>query len=70
MIWFWEIILTEWDDEQRRKLLQFSTGSDRAPVNGLKSLNFTIVRDVDTDDKRLPSSHTCYNQLHIPQYSS
>ena len=36
--WFWEIVIEEWDDEQRRKLLMFSTGTDRAPVSGLKSL--------------------------------
>ena len=69
-MWFWEIVLEEWNDEQRRKLLQFSTGSDRAPVNGLKSLNFGIVRDGETDDRRLPSSHTCFNRLDIPEYSS
>ena len=68
--WFWEIIIDEWNDEQRRMLLQFSTGSDRAPINGLKSLNFVIVRDGDSDDRRLPSSHTCFNRLDMPEYSS
>ena len=48
----------------------FSTGSDRAPVNGLKSLNFGIVRDGEADDRRLPSSHTCFNRLDFPEYSS
>ena len=48
----------------------FSTGSDRAPVNGLKSLGFGIVRDGVSDDRRLPSSHTCFNRLDIPEYSS
>ena len=66
--WLWEIILTEFDDETRRKLLTFATGSDRAPVNGLKSLKFYIIKD-GTDDTRLPSSHTCFNQLLIPMYS-
>ena len=70
MKWFWEVVIEEWDDEQRRKLLQFSTGSDRAPVNGLKQLNFAIIRDADSDDKRLPSSHTCFNRLDFPEYSS
>ena len=37
--WFWEIVLDEWDDSKRRKLLTFATGSDRAPVNVLKSMN-------------------------------
>lgn len=43
--WFWEIVLDEWDDSKRRKLLTFATGSDRAPVNGLKSMKFYIVKD-------------------------
>ena len=67
--WFWDIVLTEWDDEKRRKLLSFTTGSDRAPVNGLKSLKFFIIRE-DGDDQKLPSSHTCFNQLCLPVYSS
>jgi HECT-domain (ubiquitin-transferase) len=59
--WFWEIVLEEWNDSQRRKLLSFSTGSDRAPVNGLKAMKFFIVKDEIDDDIRLPSSHTCFN---------
>ena len=69
MTWLWEIILEEWDDKTRRKWLTFATGSDRAPVNGLKSLKFYIIQDGE-DDQRLPSSHTCFNQLLIPKYSS
>ena len=69
MKWFWEIVLDEWDDEKRRKLLTFSTGSDRAPVSGLKSMKFYIVMEGE-DDARLPSSHTCFNQLVIPKYTS
>jgi len=69
MTWFWEIVLVEWDDQKRRKLLAFATGSDRAPVNGLKSLKFYVIQEGE-DDTRLPSSHTCFNQLLIPKYSS
>ena len=69
MKWFWEIVLDEWDDEKRRKLLSFSTGSDRAPVNGLKSMKFYLVMEGE-DDSRLPTSHTCFNQLLIPKYTS
>lgn len=70
MKWFWEIVLDEWDDAMRRKLLTFSTGSDRAPINGLKSMKFYIVLEGGEDDERLPSSHTCFNQLCMPQYST
>ena len=69
MTWLWEIVLEEWEDANRRKWLAFATGSDRAPVNGLKSLKFYIIQDGE-DDKRLPTSHTCFNQLLIPKYSS
>lgn len=68
MKWFWEIVLDEWDDEKRRKLLTFTTGSDRAPVNGLKSMKFYIIKEGE-DDGKLPSSHTCFNQLCLPSYS-
>ena len=69
MTWLWEIILGEWEDDKRRKFLAFATGSDRAPVNGLKSLKFYIIMDEENDQK-LPTSHTCFNQLLIPKYSS
>jgi hypothetical protein len=52
--------------------LTFSTGSDRAPVNGLRSMKFYIIKDTEKDvsDLKLPTSHTCFNQLLIPEYSS
>jgi hypothetical protein len=40
-------VLQEWDDEKRRSLLAFATGSDRAPVNGLKSMKFFIIKDLE-----------------------
>jgi ubiquitin-protein ligase E3 A len=50
--------------------LSFSTGSDRAPVNGLKAMKFFIVKDEVDDDMKLPSSHSCFNHLVLPNYSS
>lgn len=67
--WFWDIILNEYNDDQRRKLLAFSTGSDRAPVKGLGAMRFIIEMDGE-DSEKLPTSHTCFNQLLIPKYSS
>ncbi len=43
--WFWEIILEEWDDDKRRRILLFATGTDRAPVNGLRNMKFAIIKD-------------------------
>lgn len=42
-------MLDEWSDSQRRQLLAFSTGTDRAPVNGLKSMKFYIIKDTEKD---------------------
>lgn len=39
-------------------------------MNGLKAMKFFIVKDMeDSSDSKLPSSHTCFNQLVIPNYS-
>ena len=59
--WFWVIVLDEFDDEKRRRFLNFSTGSNRAPIAGLKSLKFYIIQEGGDDDQKLPSSHTCFN---------
>ena len=34
--WFWQIVLHEYSQEEQRRLLVFATGSERAPVNGLR----------------------------------
>jgi ubiquitin-protein ligase E3 A len=66
--WFWEVV-NSFTIEQKKKLLVFSTGSDRSPIGGLQNLNFVIVKHGDEDD-RLPQSHTCFNVLLLPDYSS
>ena len=43
--------------------------SDRSPIDGLSKMGFVISRNGD-DDARLPSAHTCFNHLLLPQYSS
>lgn len=43
--------------------------SDRSPIDGLQHMNFVISRNGD-DNERLPSAHTCFNHLLLPQYSS
>ncbi len=66
--WFWEILL-EMDEDQKKKVLQFCTGCARAPINGLGSLPLYIGRQGE-DSERLPSAHTCFNHLLIPEYDS
>lgn len=68
IIWFWQIIF-EFDQVDRCKFLAFVSGTDRAPVGGLKDLKLKIIKNGDDDD-RLPTSHTCFNTLLLNNYSS
>jgi len=66
---FWDVVHNELSDSEKKKLLFFTTGSDRSPIGGLGKLNFVITRHGgDTD--RLPTSHTCFNHLLLPEYGS
>lgn len=73
--YFWRAVRS-FDAEERAKLLQFVTGTSKVPLNGFKELTgvsgvckFSIHRDYGSIE-RLPSSHTCFNQLNLPAYSS
>lgn len=70
--WFWKCI-KEWDSEQKARLLQFTTGTSRIPVNGFKDLQgsdgprrFTIEKAGESN--QLPKSHTCFNRVDLPPY--
>ncbi|NWU60018.1 UBE3A ligase, partial [Dromas ardeola] len=71
---FWEIVHS-FTDEQKRLFLQFTTGTDRAPVGALYF--FACTSGVPKSEfilscfpHRLPTSHTCFNVLLLPEYSS
>jgi E3 ubiquitin-protein ligase HUWE1 len=73
--WFWRAVRS-FDKEEKAKLLQFVTGTSKVPLNGFKELEgmngfarFNIHRDYSNKEK-LPSSHTCFNQLDLPEYES
>ena len=70
--WFWAC-LRSWPAERKARLLQFTTGTSRVPVNGFKDLQgsdgprrFTIEKSGDPSG--LPRSHTCLNRLYLPPY--
>ncbi len=44
------------------------TGSDRVPVGGFSKLKLVIARN-GPDSDRLPTSHTCFNVLLLPEYT-
>jgi len=64
---FWAVV-KEMTLEEKRRLLSFTTGSDRAPVGGLGSLQMVVQRN-GGDTMRLPTSHTCFNVLLLPEYA-
>jgi E3 ubiquitin-protein ligase NEDD4 len=64
-----------WDSEKKSRLLQFTTGTSRIPVNGFKDLQgsdgprrFTIEKSGDVS--QLPKAHTCFNRIDMPPYKS
>ncbi|XP_029689696.1 E3 ubiquitin-protein ligase HUWE1 isoform X5 [Takifugu rubripes] len=73
--WFWRA-LRSFDQADRAKFLQFVTGTSKVPLQGFSALEgmngiqkFQIHRD-DRSTDRLPSAHTCFNQLDLPAYES
>jgi len=66
--WFWEVLF-DFNQEQKRKFLAFTTGSDRVPIKGLASVQIIIQR-AGPDTDRLPTSATCSSILLLPEYSS
>ncbi|CAF3952647.1 unnamed protein product [Rotaria magnacalcarata] len=67
--WFWQVF-HKLGENEKKKFLLFLTGSDRVPVFGWsQTLPMTIQRS-HTDDVHLPVSHTCFNILDMPLYSS
>ncbi|KAK3286893.1 hypothetical protein CYMTET_5577 [Cymbomonas tetramitiformis] len=75
--WFWEVMELEYGHEQRARLLQFSTGTSRVPVQGFKALQgadgniklFTI-QSLNLDQSKFPKAHTCFNRIELPMYTS
>ncbi|PKA67035.1 E3 ubiquitin-protein ligase UPL1 [Apostasia shenzhenica] len=73
--WFWEVIKS-FNKEDMARFLQFVTGTSKVPLEGFKALQgisgpqrFQIHKAYGAPD-RLPSAHTCFNQLDLPEYLS
>jgi len=69
LAWFW-IAISNFGAEELSRLLQFTTGSSQLPPGGLAELSprFQIVASPSFGS--LPTAHTCFNQLCLPDYSS
>ncbi|KAI3456803.1 hypothetical protein Pfo_013466, partial [Paulownia fortunei] len=73
--WFWEVV-EGFNKEDMARFLQFVTGTSKVPLEGFKALQgisgpqkFQIHKAYGAPE-RLPSAHTCFNQLDLPEYSS
>uniref|UniRef100_A0AAV1VPQ6 HECT-type E3 ubiquitin transferase n=1 Tax=Peronospora matthiolae TaxID=2874970 RepID=A0AAV1VPQ6_9STRA len=74
--WFWSIV-KEFSNEQKARLLQFTTGSARVPVQGFKALTMNdgricpfAIQCVVVDECLYPRAHTCFNRIDLPRYST
>ncbi|CAI5730179.1 unnamed protein product [Hyaloperonospora brassicae] len=74
--WFWSIV-KEFSNEQKARLLQFTTGSARVPVQGFKALTMNdgricpfAIQCVAVDECLYPRAHTCFNRIDLPRYST
>ncbi|KAI3491195.1 hypothetical protein L1887_44441 [Cichorium endivia] len=73
--WFWEVA-QGFSKEDKARLLQFVTGTSKVPLEGFSALQgisgsqkFQIHKAYGRPD-HLPSAHTCFNQLDLPEYPS
>lgn len=74
--WFWNT-LEGFSNEQRARLLQFTTGSSRVPVQGFKALTMNdgricpfAIQCVSKDECLYPRAHTCFNRIDLPKYDT
>ncbi|GHP03452.1 hypothetical protein PPROV_000220700 [Pycnococcus provasolii] len=66
LVWFWRI-LDRMNFEDKQKFLFFTTGCARAPIGGLRNVRLTVQRP-GGDTERLPTAHTCFDTLLLPEY--
>lgn len=67
VLWLWQA-LREFSQELRGLFLKFMTGTNKIPLDGFDPpLNLTKS---DLDPRALPRTHTCFNQLVLPEYPS
>ena len=77
VIWFWEIVQDDFDQEMKARLLQFVTGTSGVPARGFSVLQGSdgnikkfAIHGVDRNQYTFPRAHTCFNRLDLPDYSS
>lgn len=74
ILWFWKT-LRSFGKDDKALFVQFFSGTSKVPLGGFAMLRgmsdiqkFNIHQAPGED--RLPTAHTCFNQLDLPSYSS
>eukprot|EP00831_Metopus_contortus_P022774 TRINITY_DN20477_c0_g1_i5.p1 TRINITY_DN20477_c0_g1~~TRINITY_DN20477_c0_g1_i5.p1 ORF type:complete len:127 (-),score=22.35 TRINITY_DN20477_c0_g1_i5:206-586(-) len=73
--WFWAV-MESFSGRERAEFLQFVTGSSMVPLGGFKNLQGAVgvqrfqIHKAESSVDRLPTAHTCFNQLDLPRYPS
>ncbi|ETV72035.1 hypothetical protein H257_12838 [Aphanomyces astaci] len=75
--WFWDVVEFDMTPSDRAKLLQFTTGSSRVPIQGFKGLTSYDGRlcpfslhGVPYEYGIFPKVHSCFNRIDLPIYPS
>ncbi|XP_052755161.1 apoptosis-resistant E3 ubiquitin protein ligase 1 [Galleria mellonella] len=69
LAWFWAA-LNAFTPAERARLLQFTTGCSQLPPGGFQELNPRFQITAAPTFGALPTAHTCFNQLCLPDYDS
>ncbi|XP_072939156.1 apoptosis-resistant E3 ubiquitin protein ligase 1 [Epargyreus clarus] len=69
LAWFWAA-LANFSTEERARLLQFCTGCAQLPPGGFQELSPRFQLTAAPTFGALPTAHTCFNQLCLPDYDS
>lgn len=67
--WFWRS-LTNFNDVEFARLLQFTTGCSHLPPGGFSELVPRFQINSSMSFGTLPTAHTCFNQICLPDYDS
>mmetsp|Transcript_11818 Transcript_11818/g.36038 ORF Transcript_11818/g.36038 Transcript_11818/m.36038 type:complete len:1826 (+) Transcript_11818:227-5704(+) len=71
--WFWKTV-SQMGKEDLARLIMFTTGTSKVPLEGfaalqgMNGLQKFQIHCVAGDINRLPTAHTCFNQLDLPEY--
>ncbi|CAG9797240.1 unnamed protein product [Chironomus riparius] len=67
--WFWAAV-SNFSQTEMARLLQFTTGCSQLPHGGFQELNPKFQITSAPTFANLPTAHTCFNQLCLPDYES